>query len=95
MSADHQIENDTVRVTRWTLAAGEETGPHRHELDYVVVPLATGRMHVKNADGSETENDLQPGASYFREAGAEHNVSAASELVDFVEVEVSRPAPGH
>ena len=38
-----QIDNERVRVTLWRFAPGEATGWHRHECDYVVVPLVTGR----------------------------------------------------
>lgn len=87
-----QIDNDDVRVARWTLAPGESTGSHRHEHDYVVVPMAPGRMHVVTSDGTETRSELRPGSSYYRTSGAEHNVSNDGEAVlDFVEVEVLRP----
>jgi quercetin dioxygenase-like cupin family protein len=94
MSAEVQIENADVRATRWTLAQGEETGQHRHEYDYVVVPLAAAGMHVHHADGKETTSELATGESYYKQAGAEHNVRNEDEAVlDFVEVEVVRPRP--
>jgi quercetin dioxygenase-like cupin family protein len=34
-----QIDDDKVKVTRWDFSPGAETGWHRHEMDYVVVPL--------------------------------------------------------
>ena len=84
-----EIENSKVRVTRWTLSGGEETGLHLHEHDYVVVPLARGRMLITGADGSHVTNELTTGASYFRPAGARHNVSnPCAEVVDFIEVEL-------
>lgn len=93
-TSDVQIDNGEVRVTRWTLATGQSTGSHRHEYDYVVVPMAPGRMHLVNADGTQTHADLEPGAAYYRAAGAEHTVSNDDEaVVDFVEVEVLRPRP--
>ncbi len=92
MSSEVQIDNPDVRVTRWTLTQGEETGPHRHEYDYVVVPLVTARMQVRFPDGTEMTTELVPGASYHREAGAEHNVrNDEAAVVDFVEVEIVRP----
>ena len=92
MSSEVQVENTEVRVTRWTLTQGEETGSHRHEYDYVVVPLVTARMRVHFPDGTASTTELSPGASYYREAGAEHNVrNEESAVVDFVEVEVVRP----
>ncbi len=93
MSATEQIDNADVRVTRWTLSTGEATGPHRHEHDYVVVPLAAGRMQIVDADHTRQETVLRPGDSYFRPAGAEHDVTnEGPELVDFIEVEIVRPS---
>ena len=87
-----QVDNADVRVTRWTLAVGDDTGEHRHQYDYVVVPITASRMHITNADGSQMTSDLAPGYSYYRTAGAQHNVrNAGLDILDFVEVEVVRP----
>ena len=89
MGSRVEIDNDKVRVTRWTLRPKEDTGQHRHEFDYVVVPLVQGKMLVANADGSSTSNDVSQGSPYFRESGAEHTVSnSGSDVLDFVEIEV-------
>jgi mannose-6-phosphate isomerase-like protein (cupin superfamily) len=83
-----QVDNERVRVTEWRLGAGEATGWHRHELDYVIVPLTAATMRVD--DGREVvERPLTPGESYFRPAGAEHDVSnpGPGELA-FVEIEL-------
>ncbi|HCG30209.1 MAG TPA: cupin, partial [Chloroflexi bacterium] len=40
--ATRQIENERVIVTEWRFAPGAHTGWHRHEYDYVVVPMTTG-----------------------------------------------------
>ncbi len=92
-----QHETDRVRVTRWTLPPGASTGRHVHDHDYVVVPLAAGRMTVIDADGQSTEHELAPGASYVRTAGATHDVrNLDPALVDFVEVELLEGSgPGH
>ena len=42
-----QIDNDKVKVTRWDFLPGAETGWHRHEMDYVVVPLTDGTLAEK------------------------------------------------
>ena len=83
-----QIDNDVVRVTEWRFAPGATTGPHRHEYDYVVVPMATGRLRVVTADG-ESISELATGQAYYRPAGVEHEVFNANdgEFV-FVEVEL-------
>ena len=95
MNSQVQVENSDVRVTRWTLAVGDDTGPHRHELDYVVVPITAGRMQITDADGAQANTELAPGVSYFRRAGANHNVrNDGADVLDFVEVEVVRSAAG-
>ncbi len=83
-----QIDDDAVRVTEWRFAPGATTGPHRHEYDYVVVPMATGRLRIVTADGEST-SELVTGQAYHRPAGVEHEVFNANdgEFV-FVEVEL-------
>jgi mannose-6-phosphate isomerase-like protein (cupin superfamily) len=87
---DRQIDNARARVTRHRLAPGAHTGFHRHEYDYVVVPISGGRMRVVEGR-QEVFADLSPGVSYFRPAGVEHDVfnDMDRELV-FVEVELIR-----
>ncbi len=82
------IDNDRTRVTEWRFAPGAETGHHRHEYDYVVVPIMTGSLRIVAPDGSESVSELRHGAPYFRPAGVEHNViNAGSEDFAFIEVE--------
>lgn len=84
-----QIDNDRVRVTEWRFAPGAETGFHVHEMDYVVVPSADGRLRLVSPGGEETVADLKRGVSYFRKAGVHHNVINASEgEYAFVEIEL-------
>ena len=45
-----QVDNDRVRVTEWRFAPGAATGWHRHEFDYVVVPITTGTLLLKEGD---------------------------------------------
>ncbi|HMM77965.1 MAG TPA: cupin domain-containing protein [Gammaproteobacteria bacterium] len=85
-----QVDNDAVKVTEWRFAPDAETGWHRHEYDYVVVPVTDGRLRLETPNG-EIEAELKLGQSYSRSVGVEHNVINASghELV-FVEVEIKR-----
>jgi len=87
---DRQVDNSRTRVTRHRLAPGAHTGMHRHEYDYVVVPVTDGRMRILEA-GKELFADLESGVAYFRLAGVEHDVfnGGDRELV-FVEVELVR-----
>ena len=82
------IDNDRVRVTEWRFSPGAVIEHHRHEFDYVVVPMATGNLLIRDSNG-ERHNDLVIGKPYFREAGAEHEVINANdgEFV-FIEIEV-------
>ena len=85
---DRQIDTVRTRVTRYRLAPGATTGAHRHEYDYVIVPVTSGRLRVI-ANGQEVFADLASGVSYARAAGVEHEVfnAGADEMV-FVEVEL-------
>ena len=83
-----QIDNARTRVTESKFAPGAETGFHRHEYDYVVVPMTSGQLKLISADGSETLSDLKAGVSYFREAGVEHNVINNNDFeFSFVEIQ--------
>lgn len=89
-----QIDNPRVRVTEWRFAPGTATGHHRHELDYVVVPLTSGRLTVIAASG-ETTAELATGQAYFRRAGVEHDVRNENPFeFSFIEIEIkTEPAP--
>jgi quercetin dioxygenase-like cupin family protein len=88
-----QIDNERVRVTEWRFAPGANTGWHRHEMDYVVVPMTTGALLLKEAGGDRTAQ-LTAGVSYARLSGVEHDVvnPGPGEFV-FVEIELKDTAP--
>lgn len=90
--ADIQLENDIFRVTKWTIEPGGFIPMHRHEFEYVVIPLATVDMQVVNADGSEFTSRLVAGESYSRPAGSEHRIEHRGSSQDVVFVEVERLA---
>ena len=82
------IDNDTTCVTQWRFAPGAETGWHRHEYNYVVVPMMDGRLRIDVGDGEHVYADMKSGAPYYREAGVEHNVINANDHeYAFIEVE--------
>lgn len=85
--ATSQIDNDRTIVTQWRFAPGAETGWHRHEYDYVVVPVTSGTLLLESDTGSN-EATLEQGVSYYRGKGVEHNVvnNNQHEFV-FVEIE--------
>ncbi len=85
---EKQIENRRARVTRHRMAPGASTGFHRHEYDYVIVPVTSGRMRIVEG-GGETISELKAGVAYFRPAGVEHDVfNGGEEELVFVEVEL-------
>ena len=87
--ADRQIDNERVIVTRWTLPPGATTGPHRHEYDYVVVPVTDGTLVLTDPEGAVMTAELVSGRSYTRNAGVEHDVAnGGEEQVVFVEIEL-------
>lgn len=84
-----QADNERTRVTEWRFAPGAATGWHRHQHDYVVVPLTTGILKIVQPDGSEILSPLTAGQSYFRRAGVEHDVvNASPHEFAFVEIEL-------
>ncbi|NWN81835.1 MAG: cupin domain-containing protein [Halomonas sp.] len=85
-----QIDDGQVIVTRWDFSPGSETGWHRHEHDYVIVPLTDGRMRLETPEG-EREVELEAGVCYTRVEGTKHNVINDGEVsFAFVEVEIKQ-----
>ena len=86
------VDDERVRITTWTFAAdGENTGPHVHEYDYIVVPVTGGSFAVTDSDGATHELAQHAGSPYVGRAGTAHdvaNVSGASAV--FVEIELKR-----
>ena len=83
-----QIDNGRTRVTEWRFAPGAATGWHRHEYDYVVVPMLNGKLKLITEGGEEAFADLEAGVPYFRPVGVEHDVINANDFeYVFVEVE--------
>jgi quercetin dioxygenase-like cupin family protein len=81
------IDNARVRVTEWRFAPGAATGWHRHELDYVVVPMADGVLELVGQGDVRNRAALKQGVPYFREAGVEHDVINANPF-DFAFIEI-------
>jgi beta-alanine degradation protein BauB len=85
-----QIENDSVRVTEWSFAPGASTGYHRHEYEYVVVPMTTGKLLLDEPTGKRYA-ELKTGVAYTRPAGVEHDVINANDFpFVFIEIELKR-----
>lgn len=85
-TASIQIDNERVRVTEWRFAPEAETGWHRHEYDYVIVPQTSGKLRLESSDGTSL-SELHSGKPYFRQSGVEHNVINTTDI-EFVFIEV-------
>jgi len=86
-----KLEAPHARVTEYRFAPGAETGWHRHEHDYVVVPLLDGRLLLEEPGGTSRVADLRTHQPYTRLAGVEHNVSNANDYeFAFLEIELLR-----
>ncbi len=82
------IDNEQTRVTEWRFAPGAATGWHRHEMNYVVVPLMDGNLKIVTGDQKETIAELKHGIPYYRDLGVEHDVINANDYeFAFMEVE--------
>ncbi len=84
------IDNDRVRVTEWRFARrGDNTGWHRHDYDYVVIPLFDGTLEIVTGNGERVEARLHNGVPYYRELGVEHDVISGNDFeCAFIEVEL-------
>ena len=90
------IENDRVRVTEWRFKnPGDNTGWHRHDYDYVVIPQFDGVLDIDLGNGERIQAPMQSGVPYYREAGVEHDVINGNAFeCAFVEVELLETKPG-
>lgn len=83
------IDNECTRVTEWRFRQrGDNTGWHRHQWDYVVVPLFDGVLEIDNGNGETSKASMSNGVPYFRKAGVEHDVINGNDFeCAFIEVE--------
>jgi hypothetical protein len=83
------VDDERVRVTTWTFDDGQDTGPHRHEYDYVVVPVTGGAFEVVESDGGSRKMTQEPATPYLGREGTEHNViNRSGRAAVFVEIEL-------
>ena len=89
------IDNARTRVTEWRFPRrGARTGWHRHDYDYVVVPLFTGVLEIEVAGGEVIRADLVSGVPYYRELGVEHDVINGNDFeCAFIEIEMLEAPP--
>lgn len=94
--ATTSVDDARVRVTTWAFEDGEDTGHHRHEYDYVVVPVTGGTFTITDPDGVATDRVQEAGVPYTGSAGAEHNViNSSGRPAVFVEIELKAALQRH
>lgn len=82
------IDNERTRVTEWRFAPSASTGWHRHEYDYVVVPMLDGKLELSTGGDDKQVAELSTGVAYFRQVGVEHDVKNVNDFeYAFIEVE--------
>ena len=83
------VDDDRVRATRFEFAPGDETGWHRHGLDYVITAVTDCHMRLDEPGTGMRDVHVPAGDAYRRNEGVEHNVINASVApMAFVEVEL-------
>ena len=65
---------------------------HRHEADYVVVPLLDGDLLLEEPGGGSRTATLKRHVPYARREGVEHNVINANPF-DFAFIEIEHLKP--
>ena len=84
-----KIDNNIVKISKYTLKPKDSTGFHHHDLDYVIVPITDGKLKLIDTNKTETFATLKAGEPYFREKGVEHNViNIGIKTLVFIEVEI-------
>ena len=87
--ANIQINNNLVKVTKYSFMPGQETGMHKHLYDYIVTPITNGELLLIDKNGNESNYNLIASQSYFRKAGVEHNViNCGKQDLIFIETEL-------
>lgn len=83
------VDDDRVRVTRFTFSPGAETGWHRHGHDYVITAVTDCHMLLEEPGGGSQRVLVPAGTAYRRAEGVEHNViNDGLAAMSFVEVEL-------
>ena len=87
-SSELIIDNQDVRIIRWSFETNQSTGLHKHEYDYVVVPCKTGQLYIIT-ENENTISDLVIHEPYHRKKGIEHDVVYnGNSCMEFIEIEI-------
>ncbi len=88
LAITEQIDNDRTCVNHLLFPAGGESRWHRHERDYVIVPIQDCELQIDTGEGA-IKVELKAGDCYYRAAGVEHNVmNDTDQDIVLIEVEI-------
>ena len=83
------VKNDKVIVTEWSFEVGDSTGQHKHQYNYVVVPMLDGELKIIDKENKETISKLSKGVAYYRDKGVRKIVVIKNIMLNsFIEVEM-------
>jgi quercetin dioxygenase-like cupin family protein len=87
------FENELVRVWEMTLAPGERSDRHRHELPYLLCVLEGSRVDAEVEGRGHVEIPVQPGSVFFVPPGAtETAVNNSRDRFREILIELKKPA---
>jgi hypothetical protein len=91
------FENDRVRVWDLLLEPGERLPFHCHDRTYFFVTVEAGTAVSRFPDGNQVTMDYEPGAPWFTEIGADHEIhdleNVGTTRLRFTTVELLDPPP--
>ncbi len=67
-------ENDIIKVWDLTLAPGEATSWHQHEMDYMFVVVKNGKVTTEYTNGDVENQDDEIGVIDYRETDVPHRL---------------------
>ncbi|MEB8387021.1 cupin domain-containing protein [Rhodobacteraceae bacterium KMM 6894] len=83
------IDDTRTRVTRFDFLPGQDTGWHKHGMDYVITTITDCHMRLESPDGTSKDVTVPAGTAYYRDQGVHHNVINAGDApMTFIEVEL-------
>jgi quercetin dioxygenase-like cupin family protein len=87
------FENELVRVWEMTLAPGERSARHRHDLPYLLCILEGTRVDAEVEGRGHVEIPVQPGSVFFVPPGAtETAVNNSRDPFREILIELKQPA---
>jgi quercetin dioxygenase-like cupin family protein len=92
-----QLENDSVRVWKTSIAPGQPLTLHRHENGRVIVALTDGTLRIVKESGESKTVTWEKGKAYWLSAdppGEKHgDLNEGKDPIEVMVVELKTPSP--